>query len=719
MINKSIRTTQDFLLSNYFSDGIRITLGVLLPSLIMAQFGMLAYGMTLSLGALCVSVVDFPGPLLHRRNAMLVTVALITLTSILVGLINVNAILTAILLVIFCIVFSMFSVYGSREAAIGTATLLVLVLSIDDVRPAGMVMIHAGLVFAGGLWYTILSYFSNTIRPYRIVEQTLSDSILEVSEFLEAKAKFYNDQTDLEENYARLLKLQARVNEQQEAVREVLFKTREIVRESTPQGRFLLIVFVDMVDVFEQVMSSFYNYEQLHKQFDSIGILKKYEAAILKIADHLKEISFALKSGGMPEAPTALNEYIRSLKEEIAHMESNNDGQFSTVSIVALRNIEVNIENIVNRVNIINKYFNKQEKKRLQQPEVDTQKFVNRQIIDYKLFLNNFSFDSSNFRHSLRVAIVMLVGFVISRSLDFSHSYWILLTILVISKPAFSLTKERNFERLIGTIAGAVLGMLIISYVTDKDILFGILLVCMIGCYSFQRKNYVVSVVFMTPYVLVLFNFLGMGGLSVAQERIYDTLIGSAIAFSASYFLFPTWESEKVKEAMIKMLEANKNYFDKVTALYLQFGDLITDYKLARKEVYVATANLSTLFQRMFSEPKSKQVIIKELYQFTALNHLLSSNIATLTHSYKADYWNIEDLQEFKGVIQNTIYLINKSEENLQTPAAQPNNVPLVHVKPERLSMNQADRELMIQQFSNIQKVAYDIFKLIERVRIS
>jgi uncharacterized membrane protein (TIGR01666 family) len=719
MITKSIRSTQDFLLSNYFSDGIRITLGVLLPSLILAQFGMLTYGMTLSLGALCVSVVDFPGPLLHRRNAMMVTVVLITLTSILVGLININALLTAILLVVFCIVFSMFSVYGTREAAIGTATLLVLVLSIDDVRPAGMVMIHAGLVFTGGLWYTILSYFSNTIRPYRIVEQTLSDSILEVSEFLEAKAKFYNDQTDLEDNYARLLKLQARVNEQQEAVREVLFKTREIVRESTPQGRFLLIVFIDMVDVFEQVMSSFYNYEQLHKQFDSIGILKKYEAAILKIADHLKEISFALKTGGTPEAPRALNEYIQSLKEEIGRIESNNNGQFSTVSIVALKNIEVNIENIVNRVNIINRYFNKQEKKRLQQPPVDTQKFVNRQVIDYKLFIDNFSFESSNFRHSLRVAIVMLVGFVISRSLDFSHSYWILLTILVISKPAFSLTKERNFERLIGTILGAVIGMLIISYVTDKDILFGILLICMIGCYSFQRKNYVVSVLFMTPYVLVLFNFLGMGGLSVAQERIYDTLIGSAIAFSASYFLFPTWESQKVKEAMIKMLEANKNYFDKVTALYLQSGDLITDYKLARKEVYVATANLSTLFQRMFSEPKSKQVIIKELYQFTALNHLLSSNIATLTHSYKNDYWNIEDLQEFKGVIQNTIYLINKAEENLHAPASQPNSVPLVHVKAERLSMDQADRELMMQQFSNIQKVAYDIFKLTERVRIS
>lgn len=716
MLNKTIRNTQDFLLSNYFSDGIRITLGVVLPSLILAQFGLLKYGITLSLGALCVSVVDSPGPLIHRRNAMIVTVVLLTITSVIVGLVNTNNILTAFLLTIFCVIYSMFAVYGNREASIGTAALLIVVLSIDDIRPAGQVIIHAGMVMAGGIWYTILSYFVNTIRPYRIVEQTLSDSILVVSDFLEAKALFYNDKTNFEDNYSKLLKLQAKVNEQQEAVREVLFKTREIVRDSTPKGRFLLLVFVDMVDVFEQAMSSFYNYEQLHEQFGKTGILHKYEQAILEIAEQLKEISFALKSGGTPQPPTQLNRFIDSLKAEINTLELQNHGEFKTLGIVALKNIEVNIENIANRVNIINRYFNKAEKKNLQQPKIQTEKFISRQTIDFKLLIDNFSFQSSNFRHSLRVAIVMLIGFVISRSLSFSHSYWILLTILVISKPAFSLTKERNYERLIGTIVGAVIGMLILTFIVDKNVLFVVLLICMIGCYSFLRKNYVVSVVFMTPYVLVLFNFLGMGGLSIAQERIYDTLIGSAIAFVASYFLFPNWESEKVKEAMIKMLEANKNYFEKVVALYLQNGDLITEYKLARKEVYVTTANLSTLFQRMFSEPKSKQLVIKELYQFTALNHLLSSNIATLTHNFKPNYWKGDDLRDFNTIIKNISYLINKAKENLENGVNEPTLVPLVKLKTESNLLDSPEKELLFQQFSNIQKVAYDVFKLTEHV---
>jgi uncharacterized membrane protein (TIGR01666 family) len=718
MFDKPIRSTQDFLLSNYFSDGVRITFGVLLPSVILAQFGLLKYGMTLSLGALCVSVVDFPGPLLHRRNAMVVTVLLVAITSLIIGLTNTNVILTAALLAISCVIFSMLSVYGNREAAIGTASLLVLVLSIDDVRPADQVIIHAGLVFVGGLWYTILSYLSNTIRPYRIAEQTLSDSILEVSNFLETKARFYRNSTNYEETYAELLKLQSKVNDKQEEVREVLFKTREIVRESTPQGRFLLVVFVDMVDLFEQTMSSFYNYQQLHEQFASVQILSLYEDAILKIADELKEISFALKTGRVPSPPIVLNKEILTLKKEIALLEANNGGRFTTLGIIAIKNIEINIENIVHRLNIINGYFDKSEKKNLKHPNVDLEKFINRQNIDYKLYLGSFSFHSSNFRHSLRVSIVMLIGFMISRSLNFSHSYWILLTILVISKPAFSLTKERNYERLIGTIVGAVIGMLILTFVQDKNVLFVILLFCMIGAYSFQRKNYVVSVVFMTPYVLVLFEFLGMGGLSIARERIYDTLIGSAIAFAASYFLFPSWEYEKVKEAMVKMLEANKKYFEKVTDLYFGHAEVLTDYKLARKEVYVATGNLSTLFQRMFSEPKSKQLVIKELYQFTALNHLLSSNIATLTQDYDAEEWKIEELSAFRSAIDNTVYLISKSEENLKKNVAEVNSVPLVNIQVEESDLQNAGTKMMLQQLSSIQKVAYDVYRLTEKFHI-
>ena len=719
MLNKPIRSTQDFLLSTYFADGLRITVGVLLPSLILAQFGLLKYGMTLSLGALCVSVVDTPGPIVHRRNAMLITTALITVISLIIGLINRNYYVTGVILTLFCFIFTMLSVYGMRAGAVGTACLLIFVLSIDDVRPWNEVAIHSLLVLIGSLWYSALSFVFYRLRPYRIVQQTLSDCIMEISAFLRSKAKFYRQNTNYDDNYAELLSLQIQVHEKQDAVRDVLFKTREIVRDSTPEGRFLMLVFVDMVDLFEQIMSTYYNYKELHDQFDSTGILAKYEAVILKIADELDEQAFALKAGSTPEKPVQLMEDVKALKQEIGELEKHNTaGKFNTLGIIALKNIEVNIENILNRVVTVNRYFDKGEKKKIQGRTIDTERFVTRQSIDPKLIFENLTFESSTFRHALRVSIVMLVGYLISRSLDFSHSYWILLTILVISKPGFSLTKERNYQRIIGTIVGAGIGIFALAFIEDKNALFFILLFCMIGCYSFQRKNYVVSVVFMTPYIIILFQFLGMGGISVATERIYDTLIGSGIAFIASYFLFPNWEHEKLKADMLSMLEANCGYFNQVSLLFFENGKDFTNYKVARKQVYVATANLSSLFQRMFSEPKSKQFLIKELHQFTALNHLLSSYIATLALYYKEHDFELANIDLIKPLTKNTAYLITQAQDILNNPKAEKNPVPLIKIKKDDQVILSQDEESVFQQFVTIQKVAYDIYKLAEKLKV-
>ncbi len=719
MFHRPVRSIHDFLLSTYFADGLRITLGVLCPSLILAQFGLLQYGMTLSLGALCASVVDSPGPIVHRRNAMLITTALITLIFIVVGLTNSNIYFTAMLIVCFSFIFSMFFVYGTRAASIGTAALLIMVLSIDDLRPWQEVLFSSALLLAGSIWYTLLSYFFYRLRPFRIVQQTLSDAIHEVSLFLRAKAKFYHQNVDYDDNYADLLQLQVLVHEKQDAVREVLFKTREIVRDSTPEGRFLLLVFVDMVDLFEQVMSTYYNYKQLHEQFDSSGILRHYESVIIKIADELDDIAFALKTGGTPSLPTSLIEDVEKLRKEITQLENENkDGKYNTLGIIALKNIEVNIENILSRLKTINSYFNKKEKKNLKAREIEIDKFVTRQNVDPQLLYENITFSSSTFRHSLRVAIVMLIGYIVAKSLSFSHSYWILLTILVISKPGFSLTKQRNYERIVGTVIGAFIGMGILVYIQDKNTLFVILLFCMIGAYSFQRKNYVVSVLFMTPYILVLFDFLGMGSLSIARERIYDTLIGSGIALLASYSLFPNWEHEKLKEGMLDILKANIKYFEEVVLLYVNGLNNLTSYKVARKEVYVATANLASLFQRMFSEPKSKQIMMTELHQFTALNHHLSSYIATLSLYKKEHALVVANFDDLKPVVQNTIYLLNLSVENLQENKGITSNVPLIRSKFNELPKTQTDDVVIAEQIDLIQKVAYDIFKLSEKIKL-
>jgi uncharacterized membrane protein YgaE (UPF0421/DUF939 family) len=145
-----------------------------------------------------------------------------------------------------------------------------------------------------------------------------------------------------------------------------------------------------------------------------------------------------------------------------------------------------------------------------------------------------------------------------------------------------------------------------------------------------MRINYLAMVICTTPYVLILFSLLGAGYKDVIQERVLDTLIGCGIAFLASYLLFPRWESEQLKTYMLGILKANAVYMQKILEALSGHKVSVLEYKLARKDVYLNSANLSAAFQRMLSEPKSKQRSETHVHQFVVLNHILFSNIATI-----------------------------------------------------------------------------------------
>ena len=59
-----------------------------------------------------------------------------------------------------------------------------------------------------------------------------------------------------------------------DTVRELLFKNSELLKESTRTGRLLVLTFVDVVDLFEHIMATWYDYASLRKKYASTGILE-------------------------------------------------------------------------------------------------------------------------------------------------------------------------------------------------------------------------------------------------------------------------------------------------------------------------------------------------------------------------------------------------------------------------------------------------------------
>ena len=620
---------QYFLFSQYFSDGIRITLEIILPAIIFAQFGKLSLGLLMSTGALCVCLTDSPGPVEHKRNAMWYCLLFIFLMSLITGFVNNNIYGMGLLILLSSFFFTMFSVFGTRAAALGTAALLVIVLRMDKVAPPMEVLFDSLLVLAGGLWYLLFALLFFKIYPYRPAQRLLGANLHEAAKFLRIKSALYDVTSNVTEEYRKLVAQQVVVNEKQDELRELLYKNRELIKDPTDTGKLLVVTFADVIDLYENIMATWYDYGLLRQRFGNTNILSDLSIVIQNLADEIDRIGLAIQSNNNYKKHYQLIPVLEALKIRIDAMEDPNN------SNLVLKKILVNLRNLGDRTDELMNYFKAgAAAKRDLREDSDYSKFVSHQVISSSLFISNLSLQSSVFRHSLRMMITCLVGFIIAKLLPQAHhGYWILLTIIVILKPGFSLTRQRNYERLVGTIGGGIIGLLIIFYVHDRDALFGLIIFFMLGTYTFMRINYIVTVIFTTPYVLILFSLLGMGSIGVAEERLLDTGIASLLAFIGSYILFPHWESVQLESYMVKVLQANKNYLQQLAAYFSGQIHSQLEYKLVRKELYVSTANLSAAFQRMLSEPKSKQRSSQEIYEFVVLNHVLSSNIASLTAS--------------------------------------------------------------------------------------
>lgn len=627
-----IKEYKSFINGHYLGEGVRITAGIVLPALLLNHFNLLPVGVVVALGAMSVSITDNPGPIHHRKNGMVACIIINTIIAVVTGFVAPHPFLLGTLIVLACFVFSMIGVYGNRVNSIGVSALLIMVLNIDRQHHGWDVLLNAAYILAGGVWYMLLSLLLYSFRPYKLAQQALGDCIMATAGYLRVRASFYEKQVDYERTYQRMLEEQVAVHEKQNLVRELLYKSRHIIKDSTTTGRTLVMIFTDVVDLFERTMTSYQDYKALHEAFDDDDILQKYRELILELSNELDEIGIAVKSGGASEETGALSAHISRTRNYFDEFRNNKRTAENVDDFISLRHILNSISDIANRIHTLHLYttYDKETAKKATISK-DYDQFVTHEKFDLKLFRDNLSFESNNFRHALRISIATLVGFIISMFFPFGHSYWILLTIIVILKPAYSLTKKRNYQRLTGTVFGAFIGLVILYFVKDRDALFVIMLLLMVGTYSLLRTNYMFSVIFMTPYILLLFHLLSDASFkTIITDRIIDTVIGSAIAFLANLSLLPAWEHEKIVDYMLQAIKNNKNYFKNVAAAFTGNPVTNTEYKLSRKNAFVALANLSDAFSRMMSEPKSKQRNIKELHQFVVLNHTLTSHIATL-----------------------------------------------------------------------------------------
>ncbi|HVU98869.1 MAG TPA: FUSC family membrane protein [Puia sp.] len=647
---------------------------------------------------------------------------IIFLVTLLVDLASGSHIWTGLLVLIFCFLFSFIGVYGARASSIGVNALLVMVLNIDRPHTPLDSLITAAYVLAGGMWYTVLSLLLYSFRPYRLVQQAIGDCIQATAGYLRVKAAFYARDTDYDEDYRQLVESQVDNHTKQDLVRELLFKSRNIVQESTHVGRVLMMIFLDIIDFFERIMTSQQDYRMLHRAFDGTELMQDCRRLILQLAAELDEIGIAIMSGKPSAESGDLAARIREVRGQLAQYRDRHGAVENADAFSSMDDILDSIEDLALRLHTLHGYTTYDRRlSRNVTAEVDVGEFVAHTEVDRKLIVDNLNFSSDIFRHAVRVSIATLAGYIISGFLPFGHGYWILLTIIVIMKPVYSLTKQRNVQRLLGTLGGAFVGLLILYFIKDTTVLFLLMFGFMIMTYVFLRTNYLIAVIMTTPYVLLLFHLLYPTDFrTILADRVIDTVIGSGISFVASLLIIPRWEHERISDFMSAALEANIAYFRDVAGSFLGRPATVHQYKLSRKNAFVALANLSDALSRMLSEPRRQQKSITEMHQFVVSNHMLTSHIATLAYymdPYAAQYAD----KAYEPVVEDIVFRLERSVDVLEDKNTA---MPRPPAKELLLALNQKaqaskDFKPVVDQFNFISKVTADLAKISPALALS
>ncbi len=621
-----------FLKSSNFDRGIRLGVGITAPFALLYFTGYFEYAPAVVVGTFLNAPGDIPGSMKRKVNAILVSIGLTMVITVIILFSKPFLPLLLLALTIISFVVSLISVYGFRASLVSFSGLLAMVLAFAiQKETAHEILVQVTSMGAGGLWYLVVSFIFEKLAPKKDQNQLLSDTLLLIGEYLKLRAKLLTKKTKRDELLKQTFVLQHQINEKHETLREALFTQRKRSGRTHYEEKQLLI-FLSSINIFELIEAKHLDYKTIDGIFGKHKEFLKASKKLNKImGNHLIRLSeLLIQKDKIPNKNMLLNALSKANASITNYIDSVKLPEAREGALV-LKNLYDYQEQLLQEIRAIRRVMaNVKDDSKLSLKRQDSSQFLTLQEYRLNILVQNFSLDSKMFRHSLRLAIAIIFAYLLGFLLDIQNTYWILLTIVVIMRPSYGLTKERSKDRIIGTLIGACVAAVIVLITQNVVVFAALAVVSLVLAFSLIQQNYKSAAALITISIIFVYSFINPNAFEVIQYRVIDTIIGSVIAVVANYILLPTWEADNLKQVLLNALEMNKKYLLATQELYHDTSKYKLSYNVARKEAFLAISNLNAAFQRLTQDPKSKQKEFQLIYEIVTLNQTMISAIASI-----------------------------------------------------------------------------------------
>ena len=631
ILGTTLKDLTEYFNSTDFSKAILLGIALTIPIIVGVKLDALQIGITVTVGAMLASPSDVSGSIRHKITGILFATLLAMIISLVGGYLQFSTWLLFPVLGILMFCISYLAIYGFRASLISFSGLLALVLSFSNVSNGMEPYDRMLLIGIGGLWYAALSLLRHFIFPKAATEYYLSKTLKLTADYLRTRGELVAETTDRTDLLKKLLSIQTDLTTTHETLRDILISSRKGSGKSDYEGKRMLI-FVQLVDMLELAMANPVNYSKTDELFTKkIEQLKNFQGLLYAMSNRLDAIAANLSTPKKLRDNNSIEEFHQSIKQGITEFVSDENETFDE-NLVMLKNLFKYQKEQIKKIEKIEWLLKNPARREISsQKKEDSRRFLTTQNYDIEILVENFNLHSPIFKHSLRLGVITMIGYGVGMLFAVQNPYWILLTIIVIMRPTFGLTKKRSKERTIGTLIGGALAVGIVL-LTQNTMVYGILaIVSLVIAFSMVQRNYKASATFITLSVVFIYALLRPDIFNVIQYRVTDTLIGAGLATLGNLLLWPAWEIHGMQKTLLETIKANRIYLEEIIGYYNKKGSVPSQYKVARKKAFLEMSDLSTAFQRMTQEPKSKQQNLDKFYEIAMLNHTFLSSLASLS----------------------------------------------------------------------------------------
>nr|WP_298411416.1 YccS family putative transporter [uncultured Halomonas sp.] len=641
--------------------------GALLVNWLAGDVSML---IPLFLGVIASALAETDDNWLGRLTSLGVTLICFSIASFAVELLFGHPWVFVVGLAISTFGMSMLGAVGQRYGTIASATLILAIYTMITIEssegsPAHSLWWEPLLLVSGAAWYGVISVIWCALFSRQPLKLSMALLFRELEIYLRLKATLFEplQGLDIEAQRMLLAEQNGKVVNALNQAKEMIFRRLENQRGSRKLNRYLHLYFIAQ-DIHERASSSHYPYEALAETFFHHDVLFRCQRLLEQQGNACRALARGLLLN-QPFEHDQSEQALSDLKASLADLHGQQRQEWRGL----LRSLDALTDNLAALQHQLGS---------VQSPEALTQ-YEDVSLYDrspqgwrdvrdrLRLHLTP---SSAIFRHALRLATTLVVGYGVLHLVHPTQGYWILLTSVFVCRPNFGATQQFLWQRITGTVVGLVTGWALISLFPGQLIQLSIAVVAGVLFFATRDRHYVIATAAITLLVLCCFNQVG-DGFGLIWPRLFDTLVGGSIASLAVMLILPDWQRRRLYRQGAETLEASSRYLRAILQQYVGGKQDDLDYRLARRNAHNADAALSTLLANVRLEPDQFREDTTIGFRFLGNAYTLLSYLSALG-AHRGDTLALAKDAELRATAESIVVDIEEIASRLRQRAPAP-----------------------------------------------